>query len=335
MKDILQKIRLPASPAEIAVADAVCAQLMALRPDSLRITLMHSEQKEATYNLGKGAGLQGPAGTPAEHFFTSDEAIGLVPFLLQENSNQRGYNIFITPFSTSVWYILLDDILPAKIAELALLRLTPQLLIESSPQRFQGIYLLPRECATKDEANDLFRLINARHGDPRISGLIHPFRAVGFRNRKSKYRQPNGFYPFAGMVWGGKPLPEGLLPLLNEVKSPIQVTPPKARRKGQQIPVLDPATDVSVDADTAAYAREHYRRLRWRYGTDYDRFKADFMLAERLLARQLTVDRVVAALVSFSPGIQERCGGKVAAVRRYVTKTLIKASVTDKGASND
>ena len=167
MKDILQKIRLPASPAEIAVADAVGAQLMALRPDSLRITLMHSEQKEATYNLGKGAGLQGPAGTPAEHFFTSDEAIGLVPFLLQENSNQRGYNIFITPFSASVWYILLDDILPAKIAELAQLRLTPQLLIESSPQRFQGIYLLPRECATKDEANNLFRLINARHGDPK------------------------------------------------------------------------------------------------------------------------------------------------------------------------
>ena len=240
MKDILQKIRLPASPAEIAVADAVGAQLMALRPDSLRITLMHSEQKEATYNLGKGAGLQGPAGTPAERFFTSDEAIGLVPFLLQENSNQRGYNIFITPFSTSVWYILLDDILPAKIAELAQLRLTPQLLIESSPQRFQGIYLLPRECATKDEANDLFRLINARHGDPRISGLIHPFRAVGFRNRKPKYQQPNGFYPFAGMVWGGKPLPEGLLPLLNEVKSPIPVTPRKVRRQRQQMPVLDP-----------------------------------------------------------------------------------------------
>ena len=334
MKDILQKIRLPASPAEMAVADAISAQLMALRPDRLRITLMHSEQKEATYNLGKGAGLQGPAGTPTERFFTSDEVIGLVPFLLQENS-RRGYNIFITPFSASVWYLLLDDILPAKIAELAQLRLTPQLLIESSPQRFQGIYLLPRECATKEEANNLFRLINARHGDPKISGLTHPFRAVGFRNRKSKYRQPNGYFPFAGMVWGGKPLPDGLIPLLNEVKAPIPVTPPKVRRQKQQMPVLDPATDVCVDAETAAYAREHYRRLSWRYGKDYDRFKADFMLAERLLARQLTVNRVVAALVSFSPGIQERCGGKVAAVRRYVTKTLIRASVTEKGASND
>ena len=100
---------------------------------------------------------------------------------------------------------------------------------------------------------------------------------------------------------------------------------------GDRIGWPEPVSYTHLDV----YKRQHYRRLSWRYGRDYDRFKADFMLAERLLARQLTVDRVVAALVSFSPGIQERCGGKVAAVRRYVTKTLIKASVTEKGASND
>ena len=245
MKDILQKIRLPASPAEIAVADAVGAQLMALRPDSLRITLMHSEQKEATYNLGKGAGLQGPAGIPAERFFTSDEAIGLVPFLLQENSNRRGYNIFITPFSASVWYILLDDILPAKIAELAQLRLTPQLLIESQPAALPGDVHVAEGVATKDEANAPVPVDQRTAWRPKNQRADPSIPCCGFRNRKPKYRQPNGYYPFAGLVWGGKPLPEGLLPLLDEAKSPIRVAPLKARRQRQQMPVLDPATDVS------------------------------------------------------------------------------------------
>ena len=212
MRNIDSKIRRPASSAEKTVVTAVTAQLAALQPDQVRITLMHSEQQETSYNLGKGNGPEGPSGKPGERFFTADEVIGLVPFLLSENGNRRGYNVFITPFSETVWYILLDDIVPAKLAELEGLRLTPQLLIESSPQRFQGLFLLPKELATKDEANALFRLINARHGDPKISGLTHPFRAVGFRNRKPKYQKPNGFYPFAGMVWGGKPMPEGLVP---------------------------------------------------------------------------------------------------------------------------
>ena len=179
MKNKLQKIRHPASPAEKAVVAAVSAQLAALQPDQLRITMMHSERKETSYNLGKGNGPEGPSGKPGERFFSREEVIGLVPFLLGENGNRRGYNVFITPFSDTAWYILLDDIVLAKLAELEGLQLTPQMLIESSPQRYQGLYMLQKDLATKDEANALFRLINARHGDPKISGLTHPFRAAG------------------------------------------------------------------------------------------------------------------------------------------------------------
>ena len=195
MKNLNSKIRPPASPAERTVVAAVTAQLAALQPDQVRITLMHSERKETSYNLGKGNGPEGPSGKPGERFFSREEVIGLVPFLLSENGNRRGYNVFITPFSDTVWYILLDDIVPAKLAELDGLRLTPQMLIESSPQRFQGLFMLPKDLATKDEANALFRMINARHGDPKISGLTHPFRAIGFRNMKPKYQKPNGLYP--------------------------------------------------------------------------------------------------------------------------------------------
>ena len=331
MRKIDSKFRRPASPAEKTVVAAVTAQLAALQPDQVRITLMHSEQKETSYNLGKGEGPEGPSGKPGERFFTADEVIGLVPFLLSENGNRRGYNVFITPFSETVWYILLDDIVPAKLAELEGLRLTPQLLIESSPQRFQGLFMLPKALATKDEANALFRLINARHGDPKISGLTHPFRAVGFRNRKPKYQKPNGHFPFAGMVWGGKPMPEGLSPLLEEAKALVRVIVPKERRSRKVLKSLDASAPVAVDAETSAYAREHYRRMGWRYGKGFDVFKADFMLAERLLARRLTADRVAAALMRFSPDIQARCGGKAAGVKRYVTKTVLRAEGVKNG----
>jgi hypothetical protein len=331
MKHIDSHIRHPATPAEHSVVAALTAQLAALRPDQVRITLMHSESNETSYNPGKGEGPKGPSGKPTERFFTAAEVIGLVPFLLTENANHRGYNIFITPFSEAVWYILLDDVLPQKLAELEGLRLTPQMLIESSPQRFQGIYLLPKEMATKDEANGLFRLINARHGDPKISGLTHPFRAAGFKNRKPKYQKPNGFYPFAGMIWGGKLLPEGLLPLLEEAKALVRVIPPKARRSSRVLKSIDALKPVAVDSETSKYAREHYRRLGWRYGRDYDRFKADFMLAERLLARRLPADRVAAALMGFSPDILARCGGKAAGVKRYVTKTVLRAEGVNNG----
>ena len=331
MRNIDSKIRRPATSAEKTVVTAVTAQLAALQPDQVRITLMHSEQKETSYNLGKGEGPEGPSGKPGERFFTADELIGLVPFLLTENGNRRGYNVFITPFSGTVWYILLDDIVPAKLAELEGLRLTPQLLIESSPQRFQGLFMLPKALATKDEANALFRLINARHGDPKISGLTHPFRAVGFRNRKPKYQKPNGHFPFAGMVWGGKPMPDGLTPLLEEAKALVRVIMPKERRSRKVLKSLDASAPVAVDQETSKYAREHYRRMGWRYGRGFDVFKADFMLAERLLARRLTADRVAAALMRFSPDIQARCGGKAAGVKRYVTKTVLRAEGVNNG----
>lgn len=325
MKNIDSKFRQPVAASEKAVVATIKDQLGALQPDGVRITLMHSEKKQASYNLGKGGGPKGLSGNPSERFFTAEEVENLVPFLLNENGNRRGYNIFITPFSESYWYILLDDILPAKLPELADLRLTPQMLIESSPQRFQGIYRLPKSLATKDEANALFRLINARHGDPKISGLIHPFRAAGFRNRKPKYRKPNGFFPFSGVIWKGKSMPDGLIPLLDEAKALLRVIVPKERRSKKVLRSMNVSAPVAVDPETSKYAREHYKRLGRRYGKCYDRFKADFMLAERLLARQVTVDRVAAALVNFSPDIRARCGGKTAGVKRYVTKTVLSA----------
>ena len=54
MKLLESNIRHPATPAERSVVAAITAQLAGLRPDRVRITLMHSERKESSYNPGKG-----------------------------------------------------------------------------------------------------------------------------------------------------------------------------------------------------------------------------------------------------------------------------------------
>ena len=325
MKNIDSKFKVPATTQEKVVHRAVQQQLAALNPDGIRITLMHSEIKKASYNLGKGEGPKGLSGAPTERFFSPDEVAQLVPFLIHENGNRRGYNIFITPMSESYWYILLDDITQGKMAELEQLQLKPQIFLASSSQRYQGIYLLPKELASKAEVNALFRLINARHGDPKISGLVHPFRAVGFKNRKPKYKMANGHFPFSELIWSGKPMPDGLIPLLDEAKALMRVIMPKQRKSKKLLNAVNVDKPVQVPMDAIKYANRHYNQMWYRYGKGYDKFLADFMLAKRLLAQGLSVDRVAAALLYCSPEIRQRCGGKDVSMKKYVTKTVLRA----------
>lgn len=325
MKNIDSKFKVPSTVQEKIVHRAIQAQMAALNPDGIRITLMHSEIKKASYNLGKGEGPKGPSGAASERFFTADEVAQLVPFLIQENGNRRGYNIFITPMSDRYWYILLDDITQQKMAELEALQLKPQIFLASSPQRYQGIYLLPKDLASKDEANTLFRLINARHGDLKISGLIHPFRFVGLKNRKPKYKMENGHFPFSELIWSGKSAPDGLIPLLDEAKALMRVIAPKQRKSKKLLNAVNVEKPVQVPMDAIKYANRHYNQMWYRYGKGYDKFLADFMLAKRLLAQGLSVDRVAAALLYCSPEIHQRCGGKDASLKKYVTKTVLRA----------
>jgi hypothetical protein len=190
MKNVQRAFREPTSSRELRVFQLASAQLRALAVDRFRITLM-SPVKGATYNLGKDAG---PIvdGAPTERFFLPQELRSLIPHLVSEND--RHFNIFLTPIHQDWHYIVLDDLVSETLDQVSRIGLEPSILILSSPNRYQGIYKLLKAGTTKGEANALFRTLNQRYGDPKISGLVHGFRLAGFSNRKDKYRDANGHY---------------------------------------------------------------------------------------------------------------------------------------------
>lgn len=162
-------------------------QLSAIHAPLYRVTLMHPTPGK-TMNVGKGKGIDGD-----ERFYTASEVMDLIPTLSARNAH--GYNIFITPIPTNdnKHFILLDDIRDTKKAD----EISPCLTIQTSPASQQALYRME---GTKQAAELVFTALNQEIGDPKISGQIHPLRLVGFTNRKAKYKDENGLYPFVEVL---------------------------------------------------------------------------------------------------------------------------------------
>lgn len=157
-------------------------QAAALDAEAYRITLVGRRPgMPAGWVIGKG---KGPGG--AERLWTPVEVEAQIPFLSRQNA--RGFDVYITPFSRGWHYILVDDMRPDALEALRADGYRPVLVQQSSANNFQ-VVLAARRLGLPDEherklANSVMLAINQRYGDPRISGVIHPFRMAGFANKK-------------------------------------------------------------------------------------------------------------------------------------------------------
>lgn len=107
--------------------------------------------------------------------------------------NKEGYNIYARPIGYE--YVLLDDLRPEKLKELA--KIKPSLLMETSPQNYQAFVRLSFIPSSREEAlmicKQLAELFDA---DLASAEPDHVGRLPGFTNRKPKHKQTNGLYPF-------------------------------------------------------------------------------------------------------------------------------------------
>lgn len=129
-------------------------------------------------NLGK-ARDDGP-----EKTYSASEVENLIPELRRRNA--RGFDIYITPIDPVHHYIIIDDMKPSASKLLEDLGFAPTLVQASSKDNEQAVIKVAR-IDRKDEqplANRLVQELNSQHGDPKFSGVIHPFRMAGFSNRK-------------------------------------------------------------------------------------------------------------------------------------------------------
>jgi hypothetical protein len=188
----------PLSKADQVKAGAIRAQLAALDAPAYRITIMSmgEDGEKIGRNLGK-AKDGGP-----EQTWSKDQVVGMIPRLTAENA--RGGNIFITPLDDRTHHALIDDVRQPEIDVLRAAGYSFATLVETSPGNHQGVVKIAASAAPATAVNEWFKAINRELGDEKITGLRHPMRLAGFQNRKAKYEDENGHFPFVRVVEAAK-----------------------------------------------------------------------------------------------------------------------------------
>jgi hypothetical protein len=107
--------------------------------------------------------------------------------------NLLGYNVYCRPVGYE--YILLDDLKREVFPDLEIIK--PCLWMETSPDNFQAFVTLSQAPENREQALEICRHLAHRfRADPGSAEPDHVGRLPGFTNRKEKYRDEKGFYPF-------------------------------------------------------------------------------------------------------------------------------------------
>jgi hypothetical protein len=151
-----------------------------------------------------------------------DEVQSWVPTLRALNT--QGCHIYIGPHESD-GLLLVDDVTPDMLRDLAIAGLMPALILKTSWEQLQARVRvstgpIPKELASA-ASKDLARRLGADKGAANWRQLG---RLAGFTNRKRKYRKPNGHYPWVTVLRdGGQVAPEGAT-LLSEVVASLALT---------------------------------------------------------------------------------------------------------------
>jgi hypothetical protein len=160
----------------VAKINAFRKQHSALRADEYRITLISRRDNLRSFNLGKKF--------DEEKFYTAKEVESLIALLSAKNA--EGYDVYITPMSQKYHYIVLDDSNLKKIREAEREFGNAALIQETSKGNYQAVFIASKADFQNEQSlvNSFVQDMNKRFGDPNFSGVIHPFRAAGFSNKK-------------------------------------------------------------------------------------------------------------------------------------------------------
>lgn len=318
---------------EVKTAGIICKQLDALRADKYRVTLSVSSdaiQEEGekvlrTYNLGKGAGVDG-----SEVFYSRDDIVSKIPLLSRENA--RGYNVFITPLSDSYTYMLIDDMTDKTHSDLISSGYCLSTLTRTSPKSLQGVITLRNTDVGSELSsgvrNAVFAELNANFGDANIQGQIHPLRLAGFTNRKEKHKDiTTGNYPFVTLEHYARNTCAKTAELAKVITNYTSLK--KAPTRDISSKYLDSIIEVRsanhdsgspIPAIIANDAIKFYRWVRMRYTDAINMSSADWMLAKRFESRGIDKSMIAKVLLAYSPDIENRHSNAI----EYAHKTAFK-----------
>lgn len=286
-------------------------QHAALQAPGYRLTLTARAEGLRTYNHGKQ-----PDGS--EQFYTAREIAELIPQLSRHNA--RGYDIYITPIDPRRHYVVLDDTNPDRLRMMQeRTGIKPALVQQSSPGNLQAVIIADRQEGRHEQsnANYLVQSLNKAYGDPKFTGVVHPFRLSGFMNQKPAYEQ-GGRRPITRPRPGVVELSTGPDVTLNammqqqrhqqqqaEAQAASRQIEQEQQRRAAQIeagPTTQGGADARYIAEAAAICA-HVASKGW----PQDWSRIDYMAAGRMLKdTSYSQQQIADAIKLNSPGIDDR-----------------------------
>lgn len=306
----------PLTKAQQAKAYAWEKQHTALGAPEYRLTLTGRRDGLATFNVGKGKGIEG-----AERFYQPDAVRDLIPYLSRQNL--MGYDIYITPIDDRQHFILVDDTTLEKVDDMRTAGFSPALVQQSSAGNVQAILRVPRESARQEQkaANALMVKLNRRWGDPNISGVIHPFRMAGFSNKKPGRDDVfTRIIDAAGVVCGRAAdlLAAGREKLVEAIKD---------RTQRRTAPVSGEETPRAITAPTGG-AEDRFDALLRRetafaksQGWSINASALDYRVAVAMIEEGFADDEIAGAMERRSPDLERRHPDS----STYISRTLASA----------
>jgi len=245
--------------------------------------------------------------------FTPQELAQHMPEM--QRLHRMGENLYYTPLSDSKHHILVDDMNREKLERLIKDGYQPAAVLESSPGNYQAIITVPKLVTAhdKDVGNRLSDALNRAYGDPRLSGAIHPHRAMGFENRKPKHQREDGSYPEVRLLKAERRECVKALALSRQIDAEYQrQAAEKAHRARQPEGKAKSARELGGASGgvVEAYQRHYRDVLKRQRGGEVDLSRVDSMIATRLRVTGHDQAAIECAIRQCAPGIRQKAEGR-------------------------
>lgn len=299
---------------------------------------------------GKAEGTRINLGKPrdeskAELFYDAAAVEALIPQLRRRNA--LGFDVYVTPIDNAHHYIVIDDMKPGAAQLLASLGHAPCLVQSSSKDNEQAVLKVPRIERPDEQAlaNKVVLQLNIAHGDPKFSGVIHPFRMAGFSNKK-----PGRESAFTRILEVSHRICTRAAELLQQLRRSADDLVERARKKREQEHIEADATrqaqrsrdrtEIEIDFDRGDDSERGFRRaaagvrawVRLR-GLTEDASRVDFRTAVAMLGAGWTEAQVRAGMFAGSDDLAARHTDPDDYVRRTVRKARTQLATSASAAS--
>ncbi len=292
-------------------------QSEALGAEKYRITLKPRAEKDSrdrklfAQNYGNpGNRADRDASGIPEKFWTKEEITQEITKLRAKNT--MGYDVYITSIDNSKHFIVVDDMTPDKEKALLDAGIKPAIIQKSRENNKQAIIIIDKESSADEQklANQIVTRLNKKWGDPKFSGVCHPFRLAGFNNKK---QGKNNFITTLELSIHRKCNVTSVAMRKLRIEADRLKTEAVIKREtdkefNKRVLKIDDLGRIGDGAVELAYRRELRKTvgLVKKKGWTLDWSRVDFAATKELLKAGYRADLIAKAIIEASPELSDR-----------------------------